>query len=403
LAALGITLAAGVFRPLGDLLFGGDGLESRMYAALLLASMLLVAVVAMMQRRWPHFLRAEVLLFGAWLAWALMTGDFSSETGYKDVDGVYRNAALAGMTLLSTAMLTAEAGSFRYVAVGCVGAGLVLLGTSMVVESVAYVGSKAEYRLGSDLGNANEWGYAFLLALIGSLVLSADRSLRWFWRVVALFVACALLVGIVVTGSRKAFLGAIAMAVFVYTLFRNRRGLAVRSIVVMFAGLALLYGVFNVVLESTFLGERLRETRSLDQLATVEHERLGNYYQLVSAMTEQPFTGVGLGHWQRISWTGKTSHSEYVSVLGETGLVGGILYFGLYAVLVRRLTIAFIKRESGGDIRNSTVPLLLAALVVLLLLAFGRWNFTNSFHYAVVGGMAGIGWVSARRRKAIRN
>ena len=385
-----ITAAAGVFRPIGNIFFG-TGLESRLFTSLLMLALLIILMDLTVEKTKQKIISVEIILFFLWICWALLTGDFEEAVGYMSVSGVFRNVGLAGITLLVSTIFTIKAGSFRYVAAGCLIAGSLLILFSLVYGGFSNIGSMTNYRLGNNAGNANEWGYVFLISFFGSIILATDHSLKDICRVIAIIAAIVFVAGIVFTGSRKAFIGALAF-MFLGQIFvqGSKRVFTVMGIVIRLMIMFLLYFIWSFVLQHSFLGERLLETQTIEDLAVVEQERLGNYYQLVHVIKEEPLAGVGLAHWQRIAWSGKASHSEYVSVLGETGLVGGALYFSLYVILLMRLINLTRHLHASKIKQQTTIPLLLSSLIVLLFVAIGRWNFTNAFHSAFIGGMIGI-------------
>ena len=384
-----ITAAAGLFRVLGGLLTDKSGLESRIYSIILGLALLLMLVDVIRGRGLRHLLKIELILFALWLGWAFFSSVFVA-TIEGDVAGVYRNATLAGLTMLVTSTFTARAGSFSYVATGALFAGVALFVASVISGEAFLIFSLQGQRLGNDVGNANEWGYVYLLAFIGAVTLLNGDFLSRVRKLGLWMASVPLVLGIILTGSRKAFVASIFLTIVSFVLSLSTRRISWRRLVLGVCILTVLYFVISLVYESTFLGERLQETTTLTSLAEREQERLGYYEQLPDVLEKHPLSGVGLGRWTQISYTGKAPHSEYVAVFGETGLIGGILYFGLYVILIVRLKKGMAWHGKAGE---AIVPkILLTVVITLLLVAAGRWNYSNPFHYALLGGIIGYAW-----------
>jgi O-antigen ligase len=94
-------------------------------------------------------------------------------------------------------------------------------------------------------------------------------------------------------------------------------------------------------------------------------------------------TGFGLGRFQVEAHSVKTSHSEYISIVVGTGVVGATFYFGCYLLLLLRLySGARLAREPNLVLRRQLV---LSMLLVILIVAIGRPNYENALTWTVLG------------------
>jgi O-antigen ligase len=80
-------------------------------------------------------------------------------------------------------------------------------------------------------------------------------------------------------------------------------------------------------------------------------------------------------------------HSEYGDVAVSTGLVGLAIYMTIFVVFFLRAWK--IRRHVPDPVAVRTSGLILAFLVIVLLLDFGRWNFSEKDSWIVFGSLIG--------------
>jgi len=134
------------------------------------------------------------------------------------------------------------------------------------------------------------------------------------------------------------------------------------------------------------LGIRLVEAYKHEAKAKSSEERLTgrgfHYVQGVAAFKEHPIIGVGLDNINRYFGTRLASHSEYVSMFAETGVVGFLLYFtGIFLLLKKLINI----RNASFGIDKQQILILVFAFITILLIAFGRWNYDDGVYWIFVG------------------
>jgi O-antigen ligase len=181
----------------------------------------------------------------------------------------------------------------------------------------------------------NDLGMLLALALPMAWFLASTASrawLRWLNRAYFVFGTLAILL----TGSRGALLAAIvALSVIPWTLSHVRRGVRVAAIVILIGA-----GVTAVQIVPSFVFERLSTTGSEISEGTVSG-RLAVWQSGLRAVPARPLHGYGPAGWFPaagfVFGRVRGSHSTYLSVLVEEGMIGLIVFLSMFVVLLTRL------------------------------------------------------------------
>lgn len=224
---------------------------------------------------------------------------------------------------------------------------------------------------------------------------------RWFRAgLVALAMACTW--NIVITGSRTAAVGFLAMLGFYVVRWKRRMfGLA---------GATVFVAVLLTTIPAQYLG-RLESSLDTSGTSGASQSALGRWHGLldgVSMFSSSPITGVGFGcytvvHGQRFGqWF--ASHSLPGQLLGETGLVGsfGFLVF-LVAFWRQARGIHSLARASSLQEHKylpSLVEALLVSLGLLLLMGLGGHNLSRYNWFLLSGILASVRAVHANQGTA---
>jgi O-antigen ligase len=201
----------------------------------------------------------------------------------------------------------------------------------------------------------------------------AATSLLAFWRtrrrehlaLAAVFggLAGLLLVGLYVSFSRGAWLGAAAAALAVAIALPRRRWLGLGLVA---AGLVAFGGLLSAGLLPAGITERLADagdfavvsdvrgaTITVDNFAVIE--RLAHWQAAVAMATDHPWLGVGLGNYGAaypqyalLNWPNPLGHAHmiYLNLLAETGALGLAAYLVLW-LSVFALTMRAAARTDG--------------------------------------------------------
>jgi len=250
-------------------------------------------------------------------------------------------------------------------------------------------------RVDTVVGNANSFGMLVLLGLMGLAYFWEAKGKAWT-RLLILPVSVPLLLALVATGSRKSFalLAAFFLAWlwFCYGRQLRRKPQAIITIIIVLIGMGVLT---SYMYHETYMGERFRE--SVDQ-GGLDDTRTGMYKRGFELFTEHPIAGIGLGQFRIVSGFGHYSHSDYIEILCSTGLVGFLLYFPIYVILLLRLH-RLGKATTDPRIRYN-VGLFKAIVLTILALGIGAPTFGSVFIWFTLASIIGVTYCWDRDRKA---
>ena len=328
---------------------------------------------------------SEVALFGAFVAWGVLTGFLFSGN---------QSLVLAYGRLLSQELVLAFAlteyvrdrGTPTFVFLLLLVAPLCLYwyarAHGQLVTAQAGGGSR---RLASFLSNPNAAASLCLYGLfaVAYFLWNRRKQRLGLWPLLALpFIT----ISIVLSGSRK---NIVSFGVFVLmwallTAYGGARASKVRSVLWLFVLAAALYVAGRFVMENTPVGERFLQTSHDRYLST---DRYHLYQAGWTMFLQSPVQGVGLGNFVTYSSTGAYAHSDFMEVLSTTGFVGFVLYFSIYFVLWRRLRRMLKKRKDATS--RYMAGLYQAMIVALLVLGLGTPCFLDPVHLYILGLMIG--------------
>jgi len=198
--------------------------------------------------------------------------------------------------------------------------------------------------------------YAFFLGLILSLALSAQRRHhRWLMTGFGLMVAVTLFL----TYNRASYVAALFMLVVLAWLTRRWRMLGVLAVVVLL--FSLLPGVQERLAMTIQSRNPVTGQMTFDESSTA---RLGMWARAMRYFWTSPIIGIGFWGQRSLRYYGSTAHSQYFTILVETGLVG-ILTFGW--IFWRSFRSANVLRRSTADplVRTLTTGVMAGLAAVL--------------------------------------
>ena len=272
-------------------------------------------------------------------------------------------------------------------------AALIVGGYSYVTGDYKRVLVEGERVSGLALG-ANGFGWTMLLATVAA---------AYFWmlpsraRKIKRLMLLALMVGMaaatVLSGSRKAILG-LGAFYLIWPLFCYRKDMWRRPALMALVMVGLAVGGVMMVrfVYRTPVADRFREAwatviGSQVQLQGGTSARLRLFREARDLIVRHPIVGVGLDQFRVYSRTSDQVHSEYGDVAVSTGLVGLAIYMTIFVVFFLRAWK--IRRHVPDPVAVRTSGLILAFLVIVLLLDFGRWNFSEKDSWIVFGSLIG--------------
>lgn len=223
-----------------------------------------------------------------------------------------------------------------------------------------------ESRIASTLADANMFGVSACLAL--SLVLMACRNLSSRIERIAMgLLVIVLIIGVLHSGSRTAFMGLVVIlfgAIVTFRLYKPSRiagaGVSLLSVGAL-AVVAVLFlsqlDTFKDKFEAIFIDndgvvarmEGFTAVLSGDSaLDSADGSIAGRSQMMVAGINlvkDNPIVGIGLGNFGYVTEADTYAHSTPIELLVSTGIAGAMLYYGIYAMLFYRL-LKLSKRSS---------------------------------------------------------
>ena len=210
-------------------------------------------------------------------------------------------------------------------------------------------------RMGEKIGNQNDFGMAFSMALIIAYYYYLKGKRKIHFVSIAIFLVFALS-----SGSKKALLmciaGVIGLSIFYYGFHSIWKTiLAVTAVVVIGYYLMQLplFSVINERITSFFSGEL--NVSDLNRMRFIEEG--------IRLIKERPIFGWGLANYAYVSGVGVYSHNNFVEVWVSTGIVGFLVYYSMYAISVWTVFRRFLYRKE--------VSMIVVLIVVLINVVFG--------------------------------
>ncbi|MFL2597096.1 MAG: O-antigen ligase family protein [Flavobacteriaceae bacterium] len=128
-------------------------------------------------------------------------------------------------------------------------------------------------------------------------------------------------------------------------------------------------------------------TRTSNVLETSSQKRIGYYKYAIQSVLNNPLLGIGLGNWKIFSITSETQavddyqipyhvHNDYLEVAAEIGIIGMMLFYGIYIYLFF-VYIKFFKRPKIPDSDKILGVTLVLGLLVYLCDSFLNFPFTR--------------------------
>lgn len=238
-------------------------------------------------------------------------------------------------------------------------------------EMIEFASGEGEKRVGGEMGNENAIGLFFASGVLCSLFFFIKKTKKSL-RVLLVSIMIVLAIMLLLTGSRKATLLALAGTVLII-LFSSHKVNAGKKIAIFVLTIALLIVVYKVIttlpMFST-IGERFEKlfgSSSGDNTSyTTDVTRKRYIAEGLQAFFEKPIFGHGTGY----SYTlfGTYSHNNFVELLMSYGVVGFCLYYIPYVFLIIKL----FKLARKNDI---LAMFFLSYAILMLVLGVGWINY----------------------------
>ena len=210
-------------------------------------------------------------------------------------------------------------------------------------------------------------GFLFFLVFFTRAQLRVHKV--FYGANILLFAALVLLHNV-----RGSYLALIVLTpVILLVEFRKK---ALVSLLALLLGAILLTGLVHTLRPDLTVTARARVTSIVDKQDGSNRGRLVIWSKAIEVFREHPINGIGYRRFNReyvdlrnreFKWAFWHAHSEYISMLAETGLVGTLAWLAFKLGL---LTVLFRYRRQS-----------LGAFLFYLILAFEIHNLVETYHY----------------------
>jgi O-antigen ligase len=249
----------------------------------------------------------------------------------------------------------------------------------------------------SEISNPNGDGIILIYGVFCLLMLIDTKKLKRFMLSLILLVFYSYT--IIQTGSRKSFivlgLFVILWFVLVYKDFWKTYSMKNKMISVIIFSLFLFIIIYNflpVLLEST-LYYRLSEG---GYTISSSEARSNMYIQALDLFYKNVLFGVGFDQYRIVY--GGYSHSTYAEIISTTGIIGTVLYFSSYLIIIYNLIKLSINHYRPIVSIKSKQYLIL--MVAILALGLGIIHFYNINDNIMFGLMISFYEVQKRKIKS---
>ncbi len=220
--------------------------------------------------------------------------------------------------------------------------------------------------------NSNTLGVYMTVAIWSVLFILSEGVKTWQnklpWILVGIALIAVFTYIIYGTGSRKSLLASLFL-VGVWLIFEliplfRRISVGKRVFIVLFSlafvGVIILrFGSMFASISTTMLYRMDRLVNSSESLTDMH--RFDLIRDAFGVFLKHPVIGVGWNNYRYYSFSLQYSHCTYVEILACTGLVGSVMGYGLWFILLRRV-LQFLRTRSDRIIKVNILSLLGALL-----------------------------------------
>ena len=243
----------------------------------------------------------------------------------------------------------------------------------------SYLGQTS--RISNDAINANSLGMSAAYTIVGNVYFILKKKIKW-WTVLAV----PSVVVLIATGSRKAlFISVIGSVLLIMELNQNKKGKAFKLLRNVFFLLIFAFLFKELADSDAFIGigERVKHLiagllgkGASDDSTTI---RLELIEMGMDIFKKHPILGLGIDNAKFIAGPmfGLEEyylHNNYVVLLADVGIVGFVLYYSIYLVLL-------IKYLKYRDFSSPEYCFCFTLLVIMLMMDYGMVSFQSKETY----------------------
>lgn len=228
-------------------------------------------------------------------------------------------------------------------------------------------------KLGYILGiNSNALALRFCFATILSLYMfTTTRNKLRIWYGIAFFLNVIL---VLITGSRRALAMSLISCILYLIMKANNSAKIIKSmIVIVLFSLCILWllkyneSIYNIIGVKFFnMLEKLISSGSI-----LGENRDQMIKEGINYFIQRPIFGWGIGTWSSVTGSSLPyAHNNYVELLFATGIIGFIVYYFIFAYIIRRCQVL-------GSISIEFKSLNIAMIIALLLSDIAASNYNS--------------------------
>lgn len=247
----------------------------------------------------------------------------------------------------------------------------VLCAITTVFWGVEYVHTSGQLSMGI-LNNPNDLGITMAIGVC--CILFKYNFEKLVSSIFAFSAILCLIYVAMLTGSRKSFICIVFIIIywFIFIVFKDLKAsqfsTKIKGIILILLVIVAGYYILYPFLEGSVLLTRLNMLSDSGDM-----KRVGMYSEAFNLFTKSPLVGIGFNNYQAVSIFELYSHSTYAEVLACTGILGLILYFSPYIILLSHY--GKLVTSNLNAVLQRQAKVLLGLFGVLLFLGVGVIHF----------------------------
>ncbi|CAI8872711.1 O-antigen ligase family protein [Priestia megaterium] len=228
--------------------------------------------------------------------------------------------------------------------------------------------------------NPNDLAYIMLSGIIAFFVIMPDIKLKNSWLVILILVFSNYI--IFLTGSRKNL--ALSVICLLLYIFLQRSKLSFLKGVFKYTFILLIIiSIMWISYSDFFVDSKLTRDSTESDLT-----RVRMYDEALKIFEEYPIFGVGYNGYKIISGMGTYSHSTYMEVLSNTGLVGFVIYFSIYVSIFFKYInhLYFLRKYPDEKIKSYMMFIMFLNLILLGFAVVHTYSLLSNILLGIVIG-----------------
>ncbi len=240
--------------------------------------------------------------------------------------------------------------------------------------------------------------FAIVMTMLLPYVLFGVYSFRNMWKVVSIVVTIMIVILIIILKTRAVWVGiagaaVVTVAVTLISGGRFRLSRLMKYALIPGLMMLILAAVIYIAAGPKTNSPLLERVRSIGQVNSPENINRLKIWEITTLMIREKLVlGVGAGNWQlnapryykgifgendELNWI--IPHNDYLWIWAEKGIIGLLLFLGMFATVFYYLTVVIRKGQPSDRL---FALLLIAGFIVYLIVSFFDFPYSRIFHQA---------------------